>query len=213
MIFRACLLAPLLFIFLTGADPAVSATRESDDDSETTEESDEKAPNSDIASAQLVSSTGKETTFGEAFGDGYKVVLFTKPWSDTNSQLIGELSHFRIRLNRDQLRSGVVFLRTDLASASRVMTDYKGRVRYLLDPDGHAARLLKVKSVPSLLLIGPQGSVLYSTPLLARELVKQVAAHYKTPEKLFNAPRPNAAPSRRPGVPPPTGNTGQFTVR
>lgn len=210
MIIRACLL-PLLIIFFASA--LCAETRSSEDDSETTEESDEAAPNSDIASAQLVASTGKPTTFGEAFGDGYKVVLFTKPWSDTNAQLIGELSHFRIRLNRDQLKSGVVFLRADLAAASRVMAEYKGRVRYTLDPDGHAARMLKVKSVPSLMLIGPQGSVLYTTPLLARELVKQVAAHYKTPEKLFNSPRPTAAPSRRPGIPPAAGNSGQFTVR
>lgn len=213
MIFRACLLPLLILSLFLTLPNAFAETRSSEDDPETTEESDEAAPNTDIASAQLVSSTGKPTTFGEAFGDGYKVVLFTKPWSDTNPQLIGELSHFRIRLNRDQLKSGVVFLRSDLAAASRVMAEYKGRVRYLLDPDGHAARMLKVKSVPSLMLIGPQGSVLYTTPLLARELVKQVAAHYKTPEKLFNSPRPTAAPSRRPGIPPAAGNSGQFTVR
>ena len=212
MIFRILLPAFFLaFLLTTGLG---AATRARDDDSETTEELETPASTlaTKLSAAPLVSSTGKATTFGEQLGDGYKVVLFTKPWSDTNAQLIGELSHFHLRLNRGQLRSAVVFLRADLAAASRVMAEYKNRVRYVLDPDGHAARLLSVKTIPALMLIDPAARVRYSTPLLAQELVKQVASHYAEPEKLWASPRPAATP-RRPGIPPPQGNTGQFTVK
>lgn len=219
MIFRCCLhgFFPLILSLSIVTSPLAAASPAPDDDSESAEstsaaEESDSTPVSNLAATPLIGSTGKSTTFGEAFGEGYKVILFTKPWSDTNAQLIGELSHFRMRLNRGQLKSGVIFLRSDLAAASRIMTDFKGRVRYLLDPDGRAARLLTVKTIPALMLIDPDGRVRYSTPLLAQDLVRQVAAHYHTPDKLFGSPRPSGPP-RRPGIPPAKGNSGQFSVR
>lgn len=209
------LIALLLFSTAT-AEVAAAEVRGEDDASETTEEPAETeapaSPGDEIAAAPLVTSTGKKTTFGEAFGDGHKVVLFTKPWSETNAQLIGELSHFRIRLNRGGLKSGVVFLRSDLAEASRLMADFKGRVKYTLDPDGRLARQLGVKTMPSLMLVDPDGRVRYAAPLLAQDLVRQVAAHYNQPEKLFPSPRASSAP-RRPGVPPAKGNVGRYSIR
>lgn len=211
--------APIRFAPLVLATYLVfpgAAAHAMDDASENTEESAAsetvEAPGAAVAGAPLINSTGKKITFAGAFGHGHKVILFTKPWSDTNAQLLAELSHFRIRLNRGGLKSGVVFLRSDLAEASRLMADYHGRVRYTLDPDGQLARLLGVKTMPSLMLVDPEGLVRYAAPLLARELVRQVAAHYNQPEKMFPSPRASSAP-RRPGIPPAKGNAGHYSIR
>ena len=128
-----------------------------------------------------------------------------------NAQIIGELSHYRLRLNRGGLRSGVIFLRSERDEALRAMETFKGRVKWWIDADGGLAKLLGVKTLPALMLIDADGNVKFAAPLLNDELVKQLAKNYNKPETVFRAPRPVASP--RVGIPPAKGGVGRYSIR
>lgn len=206
MMTRCCLVVALL----TGLMASPLALRAADGD---TEEGDPSTATDGMNDVRLIDWDGKKTTFGEAFGDGAKVVLVTKPWTDANTQVIGELKHYRIRLNKGGLRSGVVFLRTDRSDAIRAMLPHERKVRWFIDPDGSLARELKVESMPSLALIDPQGQVRFSAPLLAAELVTQLARNFDKPEAMFRQKKPKDSGLVKPGIPPAKGGLGRYSIR
>lgn len=202
-----CCLAVVLLVALLASPLALLAADEG------TEEEDSSAANASLDDVHLIDGDGRKTTFSQGFGDGTKVVLITKPWSDANMQVIGELKHYRIRLNRGGLRSGVVFLRSGRSDAIRAMAPHGRKVRWFIDPDGSLARLLKVESIPSLALIDPQGQVRFSAPLLASELVAQLARNYDRPDAMFRRRRPKDAGLVKPGIPPVKGGLGRYSIR
>jgi hypothetical protein len=164
---------------------------------------------------------GARITFDKAFGRGSKLLVVTKPWAEPNEHLISALAQYRIRLNKGGLRSGVVFLRSDASEAARAMAAQRGKVRYFLDPTGELAGKLDVRSLPAILLIGPDGKVRHATPMVSQETMRQIAARYRNPESIIArpsdaplaTPEGSPAPPRRPGIPPASGGAGRFTLR
>lgn len=199
-----CGLLALLMMSLLVMAPALRA-----EDEEAEEES--VSESAALDDATLIDWDGRKTSFAEAFGTGTKVVLVTKPWSDSNPQVIGELKQYRIRLNKGGLRSGVVFLRSDRSDAIKAMSAFERKVRWYIDPDGSLARRLNVETLPTLALVDPEGQVRFSAPLLASELVKQLARNYNKPDAMFRKPRPKDIV--RPGIPPAKGGLGRYSIR
>ena len=159
----------------------------------------------------LFDETGARVTLSRALGDGYKVLLVTKPWVEANGPLLADLVHYRIRLNRGSLRSAVVFLRSEPAAALKSLGVAAGKVRALFDPEGDLARALAVRTMPALVLVDPEGTARFAAPLLSREMVRQIAQNYARKERLFAAPRPAASP--RPGIPAAGGGIGRYSIR
>jgi hypothetical protein len=199
-----CFLLAALTIALLGSPPALRA-QEDETEEESASESDA------LDDVVLIDWDGKKTTFAEAFGSGTKVVLVTKPWSESNTQVVGELKQYRIRLNKGGLRSGVVFLRSDRSDAIKAMSTFERKVRWYIDPDGTLARRLNVETMPTLALVDPEGQVRFSAPLLASELVKQLARNYNKPDAMFRKPR--AKDIVKPGIPPAKGGLGRYSIR
>ena len=160
---------------------------------------------------ELRTPAGGKTTVAGAFGKGHKVLVVTKPWCNANELLIGTLAHYRIRLNKGGLRSGVVFLRSDPAEAARAMETYKGNIGYYLDPEGVLAAELSIRELPAVFLLNPAGKIVYTAPVLSQAQIAQIAQHYSKVEKVF--PAPKTPPSRSPGQPAATGGVPHYTIR
>lgn len=206
MMTRCC----LVVVLLAGLMASPLALRAADED---TEDDVSTTAADGVGDVRLIDRDGKKTTFSEAFGGGSKVVLVTKPWCDANMQIIGELKHYRIRLNKGGLRSGVVFLKSDRSDAIRAMQPHERKVRWFIDPDGSLARSLNVESMPSLALVDPQGQVRFSAPLLASDLVTQLARNFNRPDALFRRRGPKDAGLVKPGMPPVKGGLGRYSIR
>jgi hypothetical protein len=165
----------------------------------------------DVEHIKLVTPTGDSTTFGEALGSEYKIVVLTKPWVDANTSPIGDLLHYRIRLNKGGLRSAVIFVRCDTGPATVAMGNAAKKVAYYVDPKGRLARALDLKTLPSLYLLDGSNSVVFTAPLLSREVVRQLAKRYDAPGGLLQDPKNNRAiPLDDPGRP---AGVGEFQFR
>ena len=164
-----------------------------------------------VGDASLVDCRGNQTSLGYAFGDCHKLLLFTKPWADPNVDILAHFVHYRLRLNRRGIRSAVVFLRSDRSDAIRSLGDKVSRLNWFIDPEGVLAKAVKMRTLPALILVDPNGDVKYSTPLLSRDMVKQVASQFEHPDRLFPVGRPSARP--RPGTPAASGGVGRYTIR